>query len=155
MSQRKKCEHCKTKNKLANNDFSCKISFMLVCTKKKVKNCVEPKIDVGFFWLFFSQESCSEVIFSNDTPFKRLDHYKLHEYTRKWNFSSANNEPVTMTLTNSIDAMFKRKRGRPPKNRVIEVRTDFFKGFFFHAILGRLKGQKVADQNFLMFTVYH
>ena len=60
-----------------------------------------------------------------------------------------------MTLTNSIDAMFKRKRGRPPKNRVIEVRTDFFKGFFFHAILGRLKGQKVADQNFLMFTVYH
>ena len=78
---------------------------------------------------FFSQESCSEVIFSNDTPFKRLDHYKLHEYTRKWNFSSANNEPVTMTLTNSIDAMFKRKRGRPPKNRVIEVRTDF-KGIF-------------------------
>ena len=98
------------------------------CTKKKERNCVEPKIDVGFF-CFFSQESCSEVIFSNDTPFKRLDHYKLHEYTRKWNFSSANNEPVTMTLTNSIDAMFKRKRGRPPKNRVIEVRTNF-KGIF-------------------------
>ena len=27
-----------------------------------------------------------------------------------------------MTMTTSIDAMFKRKRGRPPKNRVIEVR---------------------------------
>ena len=26
-----------------------------------------------------------------------------------------------MTMTNNIDAMFKRKRGRPPKNRVIEV----------------------------------
>ena len=31
-----------------------------------------------------------------------------------------------MTLTTSIDAMFKRKRGRPPKNRVIEVRKIFF-----------------------------
>lgn len=67
------------------------------------------------------QDNCSEIIFNTDPPFKRLDHYKLHEYTRKWNFSSANNEPVTMTLTTSIDAMFKRKRGRPPKNRVIEV----------------------------------
>ena len=72
------------------------------------------------------QENCTEVIFSSDPPFKRLDHYKLHEYTRKWNFSSANKEPVTMTLTTSIDAMFKRKRGRPPKNRVIEVRKIFF-----------------------------
>ena len=123
--------YCKTKNKLAINDFSCNIYVSFV-RKKKERNCVEPKIDVGFFFCFFSQESCSEVIFSNDTPFKRLDHYKLHEYTRKWNFSSANNEPVTMTLTNSIDAMFKRKRGRPPKNRVIEVRTNF-KGTF-HAI---------------------
>ena len=76
------------------------------------------------------QENCTEVIFSSDPPFKRLDHYKLHEYTRKWNFSSANKEPVTMTLTTSIDAMFKRKRGRPPKNRVIEVRNTFFVSFF-------------------------
>lgn len=30
-------------------------------------------------------------------------------------------EPISMTMTTSIDAMFKRKRGRPPKNRVIEV----------------------------------
>ena len=105
------------------------ISHLRELVRKKRGNCVEPKL-TSFFFAFFSQESCSEVIFSNDTPFKRLDHYKLHEYTRKWNFSSANNEPVTMTLTNSIDAMFKRKRGRPPKNRVIEVRTDF-KGIFF------------------------
>ena len=75
------------------------------------------------------QENCTEVIFSSDPPFKRLDHYKLHEYTRKWNFSSANKEPVTMTLTTSIDAMFKRKRGRPPKNRVIEVRNKYFLNF--------------------------
>lgn len=33
-----------------------------------------------------------------------------------------------MTLTTSIDAMFKRKRGRPPKNRVIEVWNDNFPG---------------------------
>ena len=26
-----------------------------------------------------------------------------------------------MTMTTNIDTMFKRKRGRPPKNRVIEV----------------------------------
>ena len=30
-------------------------------------------------------------------------------------------EPISMTMTTNIDAMFKRKRGRPPKNRVIEV----------------------------------
>ncbi len=35
-------------------------------------------------------------------------------------FSQAR-ESVNMTCTTSIDAMFKRKRGRPPKNRVIEV----------------------------------
>ena len=35
-----------------------------------------------------------------------------------------------MTITSSIDAMFKRKRGRPPKNRVIEVINTFFVSFF-------------------------
>ena len=120
------------------------ISHLREFVRKKGKNCVEPKIDVVFL-AFFSQESCSEVIFSNDTPFKRLDHYKLHEYTRKWNFSSANNEPVTMTLTNSIDAMFKRKRGRPPKNRVIEVRTDF--NGIFHA-MGQSIGSKSSRSKF-------
>lgn len=69
--------------------------------------------------LLFFQENCAEVILGSDAPFKRLDHYKLHEYTRKWNIS--NKEPVSMTMTTSIDTMFKRKRGRPPKNRVVEV----------------------------------
>ncbi len=75
------------------------------------------------------QENCPEIILSTDSPFKRLDHYKLHEYTRKWNMNPAGSvggkvEPVTMTLTNNIDTMFKRKRGRPPKNRVVEVRIN-------------------------------
>ena len=77
----------------------------------------------------FLQDHCDEVILSSEPPFKRLDHFKLHEYTRKWNMSStavgAKAEPVSMTQTNSIDAMFKRKRGRPPKNRVIEVSLLF------------------------------
>ena len=32
-----------------------------------------------------------------------------------------NKETISMTLSTSLDAMFKRKRGRPPKNRVVEV----------------------------------
>ena len=35
--------------------------------------------------------------------------------------SPANKDTMTMTLSTSLDAMFKRKRGRPPKNRVVEV----------------------------------
>ncbi len=93
------------------------------------------------------------MILSTDATFKRLDHYKLHEYARKWNMAGGgaagacalglvppvppgaagakmllggspapHPEPVTTTQTTSIDAMFKRKRGRPPKNRVVEVR---------------------------------
>ena len=69
------------------------------------------------------QDNCKEIILGTDSPFKRLDHYKLHEYAKKWNVSNKMAaEPVTMTQTTSIDAMFKRKRGRPPKNRVVEVR---------------------------------
>ena len=64
------------------------------------------------------------MILSTDVPFRRLDHYKIHEYTKKWNMGQnmrRDPEPVMMTMTNNIDTMFKRKRGRPPKNRVIEV----------------------------------
>lgn len=43
-------------------------------------------------------------------------------------------DPMTMTWTTSMDGMFKRKRGRPPKNRVIEV------NFCLHFILGGEKG---------------
>ena len=67
------------------------------------------------------RKNCSEIILSTDVPFRRLDHYKIHEYTKKWNMTQKGMEPISMTMTTSIDAMFKRKRGRPPKNRVIEV----------------------------------
>ena len=70
----------------------------------------------------FLQDQCPEVILTTDVPFRRLDHYKIHEYTKKWNMNARRDpEPVMMTMTTNIDTMFKRKRGRPPKNRVIEV----------------------------------
>ena len=70
----------------------------------------------------FLQDQCPEVILTTDVPFRRLDHYKIHEYTKKWNMNARREpEPVMMTMTTNIDTMFKRKRGRPPKNRVIEV----------------------------------
>jgi len=50
-------------------------------------------------------------------------------------FSQAR-ESVNMTCTTSIDAMFKRKRGRPPKNRVIEVGV----------LLGRVSQRPVLDK---------
>ena len=74
--------------------------------------------------LKFEQENCTEIITMTDIPFRRLDHYKIHEYTKKW--YNAQKEPISMIMTTSIDAMFKRKRGRPPKNRVIEVSPSFF-----------------------------
>lgn len=65
------------------------------------------------------QDNCREVILPSDKPFRRLDHYKMHEYSRKLSLTK---DPLTMThLATSIDGMFRRKRGRPPKNRVIEV----------------------------------
>ncbi|KAG8222076.1 hypothetical protein J437_LFUL000520, partial [Ladona fulva] len=62
-------------------------------------------------------ENCREIILPTDKPFRRLDHYKMHEYSRKLSLTK---DPMTMTLATSIDGMFRRKRGRPPKNRVIE-----------------------------------
>ena len=51
-----------------------------------------------------------------------------------------------MTLTTSIDAMFKRKRGRPPKNRVIEVRKKFeFTVKVVFTDLGSLIGNLTVD----------
>ena len=38
------------------------------------------------------------------------------------NAFAGNKETISMTLSTSLDAMFKRKRGRPPKNRVVEVK---------------------------------
>ncbi|XP_076320477.1 zinc finger protein castor homolog 1-like isoform X5 [Tachypleus tridentatus] len=60
---------------------------------------------------------CQAVISSLDKPFKRLDHYKIHEYTNKQNQTR---DHAPMAFTTSVDGIFKRKRGRPPKNRVIE-----------------------------------
>ncbi|KAK9884307.1 hypothetical protein WA026_005259 [Henosepilachna vigintioctopunctata] len=68
-------------------------------------------------------ENCREVILPSEKPFRRLEHYKMHEYSRKLSLTK---DPLTMThLTTSIDGMFCRKRGRPPKNRVIEVWNDY------------------------------
>lgn len=57
----------------------------------------------------------------------------MHEYSRKLSLTK---DPLTMThLATSIDGMFCRKRGRPPKNRVIEVWNDcvsILKKFNFH-----------------------
>ena len=79
-------------------------------------------LDFFFLNASFLQDQCPEVILTTDVPFRRLDHYKIHEYTKKWNMNSRREpEPVMMTMTTNIDTMFKRKRGRPPKNRVIEV----------------------------------
>lgn len=47
----------------------------------------------------------------------------MHEYSRK--LSQSRDPLTTMHLASSIDAMFRRKRGRPPKNRVIEVWNDY------------------------------
>lgn len=51
----------------------------------------------------------------------------MHEYSRKLSLTK---DPLTMThLATSIDGMFCRKRGRPPKNRVIEVWNDYVSRF--------------------------
>ncbi|XP_059479543.1 zinc finger protein castor homolog 1-like isoform X3 [Neocloeon triangulifer] len=68
-------------------------------------------------------ENCREIIMTTDKPFRRLDHYKMHEYSRKL---SLGKDAMQMSLATSIDGMFRRKRGRPPKNRVIEVWNDCF-----------------------------
>lgn len=68
-------------------------------------------------------DNCREVILPVDKPFRRLEHYKMHEYSNKLSLTK---DPLTMThLSSSIDGMFCRKRGRPPKNRVIEVWNDY------------------------------
>lgn len=68
-------------------------------------------------------EGCREVILTTDKPFRRLEHYKMHEYSRKLSMTK---DPLTVThLSSSIEGMFCRKRGRPPKNRVVEVWNDY------------------------------
>lgn len=64
-------------------------------------------------------ESCQEVISSDDNPFRRLDHYKIHKYSRKLS-APKEHSPSSSGITSAMDSMFRRKRGRPPKNRLIE-----------------------------------
>ncbi|XP_023317160.1 zinc finger protein castor homolog 1-like isoform X2 [Trichogramma pretiosum] len=68
-------------------------------------------------------DNCREVILATDNPFRRLDHYKIHEYTQqaKLPLSHPLSTDLTLTHLTNLDAMFRRKRGRPPKNRVIEI----------------------------------
>lgn len=69
-------------------------------------------------------ENCREIILATDKPFRRLQHYKIHEYSRQLDLTTASqplSSDVTLTHLTNIDAMFRRKRGRPPKNRVIEI----------------------------------
>ena len=55
-----------------------------------------------------------------------------------------NKETISMTLSTSLDAMFKRKRGRPPKNRVVEVsKISYF----------TLIKKQIVDR-FLNFTLF-
>ncbi|XP_035208534.1 zinc finger protein castor homolog 1-like isoform X2 [Stegodyphus dumicola] len=64
-------------------------------------------------------ENCQEVISSDDNPFRRLDHYKIHKYSRKLS-AQKEHPPSSSCVTSVMDSMFRRKRGRPPKNRLIE-----------------------------------
>uniref|UniRef100_A0A8D9EBS9 Transcription factor castor n=1 Tax=Cacopsylla melanoneura TaxID=428564 RepID=A0A8D9EBS9_9HEMI len=51
-------------------------------------------------------EGCFETIF----PSEKVEHFRSHD--------------ISISHYNSLDALFRRKRGRPPKNRVIEVWND-------------------------------
>ncbi|GIZ00148.1 transcription factor castor [Caerostris extrusa] len=64
-------------------------------------------------------ENCQEVISSDDNPFRRLDHYKIHKYSRKLSAPKEHSQ-TSSGVTSVMDSMFRRKRGRPPKNRLIE-----------------------------------
>ncbi|KZS09994.1 Transcription factor castor-like protein [Daphnia magna] len=90
-------------------------------------------------------DGCAEIILSTENAFRRLDHYKMHEYSRRGHQTpsvpppvvassglvhpsgSSGSKEITFTTGSStstsfsLDSMFRRKRGRPPKNRVIEV----------------------------------
>ncbi|CAL4065186.1 unnamed protein product, partial [Meganyctiphanes norvegica] len=72
-------------------------------------------------------ENCGEAItVTGDKPFRRLEHFRMHDYARRIPLGGPGGSPsMGVASITSIDAMFKRKRGRPPKNRVIEVWNDY------------------------------
>lgn len=85
----------------------------------------------------------------------------MHEYSRKLSLTK---DPLTMThLATSIDGMFCRKRGRPPKNRVIEVWNDYVSDFsncrffilqFSRILQSPLGGQSLMDSPQAIFTSF-
>ncbi|XP_022236904.1 zinc finger protein castor homolog 1-like isoform X2 [Limulus polyphemus] len=96
---------------------------------------------------------CQVVISSMDKPFERLNHYKVHKYTEK---QSRDHAP--MALTTSVDGIFKRKRGRPPKNRVIEFSVPSTPHNFPQAIYTSFKLPKptsVPHQTFMATPFRH
>ncbi|XP_064461126.1 zinc finger protein castor homolog 1-like [Ornithodoros turicata] len=62
-------------------------------------------------------DGCRDIVSSSDKAFRRLDHYKMHEYTTKLSMSRDQFNAISAM---NVDGVFRRKRGRPPKNRVIE-----------------------------------
>ncbi|XP_066959329.1 zinc finger protein castor homolog 1-like [Macrobrachium rosenbergii] len=74
-------------------------------------------------------EGCGEgILASGDKPFRRLEHFRMHDYTRRLAMASSPGGAagaMGVAAITSVDAMFKRKRGRPPKNRIIEVWNDY------------------------------
>ncbi|XP_073977616.1 zinc finger protein castor homolog 1-like isoform X3 [Rhodnius prolixus] len=55
-------------------------------------------------------DGCSDIVM----PSERLEHFRSHEISAQHN--------------NTLDSLFRRKRGRPPKNRIIEVWNDYASG---------------------------
>lgn len=69
---------------------------------------VSETCDTNRNWpLYRFQEGCYEAVL----PSERGDHIRSHD--------------APYGQYNSLDALFRRKRGRPPKNRVIEVWNDY------------------------------
>ena len=62
------------------------------------------------------QADCNTVIRMTDPPFSRLEHHKIHEYTRA--ASSRQPRPFNML---KINDQLKRRRGRPPKYPKTEI----------------------------------
>ncbi|ODN04588.1 Transcription factor castor [Orchesella cincta] len=59
-------------------------------------------------------DACSEVILASEEAFRRLEHFRTHQYAHKMEIGDKD-------VPDNNDGFFKRKRGRPPKNRMIEV----------------------------------
>ena len=84
------------------------------------------KINSINLMILMLQDGCSEIVLASDKPFRRLDHYKMHEYSsrshcQQGSLSSPKEIHSASASAFSLDSMFRRKRGRPPKNRIIEV----------------------------------